>query len=608
MDGEKVKHKRKFWRGLGRGVDLVRRIILNLLFWSLLVFLVLQFMPRRIRVQDNSLLYLMPEGSIVDAVTPAPFSRFFHPQGFPVETSSIELGRAIRAAAEDPQITGMALDLTDLEYASLAVMQDLEGELQYFRDQNKKIYAWAPGYNQYAFYLASQANIIYLDEMGQILLSGFGVYRSYFKKAMDKWQLDMAVFQAGEYKSYVEPYLYDRMSQGVKEENRRWTGNLWNQVLRTISLNRDLTQDELSRWVAAYPDQLERAGGDEAGIALKAGLADVVGTWETFASDMVRVTGFDNSSSSFRSIHWMDYLSTLDENPVFNLRKTVAVITASGEIQSGEGAGWNIGSQALIRQLEKAEKEPSVRAVLLRLDTGGGSAYAAEEIRRKLEIIRRRGIPVVVSMGGVAASGGYWIASESDELWSAPGTITGSIGVFSLIPETDRFLNETLGIEGDGVGTTWMSGQGRFDQPLNTSSRKVFQSGVDNTYSKFLNIVAGNRNLSREELAPLAGGRIWTGEEALEKGLCDKTGTLHDAIQGAAELAGLEEYNVWYVPSAEQSLPQQLLTSLSLIRSGRTLDILTPGFSDLVPGKVYALSPVSDKKYPKLMDNGLNWY
>ena len=425
------KPKRGFFRIFGQTLDIIRKIVLNLIFWSLLVLVVTAFLPVRVKVKEDSLLYLQPQGQIVDTLSvsdyPARLSPFLNRVS---ETSSIDMGLSIRRAAQDERIIGLILDCSQLSSASLAVLQDLEKDLKSFRETGKRIYAWSPSYNQYAYYLASVANLIYVDEMGSVTLSGFGVFRSYFKEGMDKWDLGMAVFQAGGYKSFVEPYMYGKMSQQVKADNRRWTGNLWNQVLSSLEENRSLTANQLKKWIDSYPQELSESSKTEAQLALDGGLIDAMGTWESFSSEMIKVTGYENKNSSFRSVHWMDYLKESEGKLKFPTEKSVAVITASGEIHSGNGSGWTIGSRDLISRLESAEDDRSVRAIVLRLDTGGGSAYASEEVRRTLERLRSRGIPVLISMGGITASGGYWIASESDELWCSPGTLTGSIGGF----------------------------------------------------------------------------------------------------------------------------------------------------------------------------------
>ncbi len=609
MNHKTEKPRKGFFRIIGLSLDMIRRIILNLVFWSLLVIAVLAFLPQRLKIRENTLFYLQPQGQIVDAITVPDYPARISPLlNTIVETSSIEMGQAIRYAADDERITGMVLDCSLVEYASLAVLQDLASDLDYFKKAGKRIYAWAPSYNQYAYYLASEADVVYLDDMGAVTLSGFGVYRSYFRKGMDKWNLEMTVFQAGEFKSFVEPYLYDHMSAGVKKDNIRWTGNLWEQVLQKLSASRAVAEDHLRSWINSYPEMAVSSGKSEAEIAIDGGLVDVRGTWETFSADMIRVTGYDSKNRGFRFVYWFDYLKERKRKIFVNQGKTVAVVTAGGEIHSGEGNSWTIGSSSLIRQLETAEQDKSVRAIVLRLDTGGGSAYAAEEVRRTLERIRNRGITLVVSMGGITASGGYWIACESDELWSAPGTITGSIGVFSMVPETDRFLEEQLGITGDGVGTTWMSGQMRPDQPLNQSSRMVLQAGVESTYQQFLRIVSENRNIPVEELKPLAEGRIWTGREARENGLVDNTGTLNEAVESAARLAHLEDYNTWFVPRSHQSLPDLVSFFLGGIRSvffpSRYRTAFEMSDLRLTPGKIYALSPLSSKKYIFPVDNG----
>jgi len=600
----KERTGRGFFSGLGRFLDILRKTILNLIFWAIVILVVMMFIPPRIRIRENSFLYISPDGVLVDSV-----SRLSYPEGLAPyldtvsETSVIELGQVIRTAAEDERITGAVLDLTYTLYGSPAVLQDLAEDLAYFRAAGKKLFAWAPDYNQSSYYLASLADQIYMDEMGRILLPGYGVYRSYYRQGMDRWDLDMAVFQAGEFKSFVEPYRDDRMSEGVKRDNARWLENLWDQYLTALEANRELAAGTVRAWLAEYPDDLKREGNSEALSALDAGLADTIGTYRDFSSDMIRYTGYDAESEGYRALHWQDYLTLLNRRPRPDKGKSVAVVTARGEIHSGEGTQWTIGSDSLVARLEQAGREPSVRAVVLRLDTGGGSAYASEEIRRALEQLRSDGIAVVVSMGGVTASGGYWIASEADQIWTAPGTVTGSIGVFAMIPQTDRFLEEHLGITGDGVGTTWMSGQGRPDQPLNSASRSVLQSGVDETYDRFLTLVSENRAIPRDELLPLAEGRVWTGSEAVRIGLADHEGTLREAVQAAADLVHLEEYNtLYFIPDGST-----LLEMLASFRGGLPanlseglLNLLYPEIHSreaftLEPGRIYALSQVANR-------------
>ena len=294
-------------------------------------------------------------------------------------------------------------------------------------------------------------------------------------------------------------------------------------------------------------------------------------------------------------INWWDYASLLDKESWNEGEKAVAVLNATGQIHSGQSMPWSIGSDTLEANLDWIASMEDVRALVLRLDTGGGSAFASEMIRRKLVKLKKNGIRVVVSMGGVTASGGYWIASAGDELWTDPGSITGSIGVFSLIPNVSDFAANTLKLRSDGVGTTWMSGQERLDQPMSEKSRKVYQAGVDQSYEQFLSLVAESRSLPQQKLRPYAEGRIWSGLEAVEIGLADKAGTLQQAIASAAELAGLDEYHPFYV----QDEPPTARDYLSRMTGGmvKTLNLREPltalqDLRKLKPGRVYALSGI----------------
>jgi len=503
-------------------------------------------------------------------------------------TPAFRLSRVIRMAGEDERVQGIVFDLSHLDYASMAVLQEIGSDLQFFRSKGKTIYAWADHYNLYSYYIASAADKVFMDSMGSVLLPGFSLYRSYYGKGMNKWNLNMAYFHAGEFKSYGDSYLSSSMSPELKKENSRWINSLWSQYLDEVSRFRGLKPGELKNWIMKYPDQL-KSFPSESQYALSSSIVD--GLKSSSEYDSLVMKNLEKGEKSI--ISYEEYEKILKLSGFSQELRRVCVLTAAGPIQEGESNPWSIGSDTLIRQLDQVLQDHTIRALVLRLDTGGGSAYASELIRRKLQELKKHGISIVVSMGGVTASGGYWIATAGDEIWAAPGSITGSIGVFTMIPQVADFAKETLGITSDGVGTTWMSGQERLDQNLNKSSRTYYQTSVNQTYNQFLHLVSESRGLSISALMPLAEGRVWSGQEAFDSGLADHLGTLNDSIKAAAALAGLENYNIVY--QNEKTLTIRNMID-KFLQGNLRLKSFIPGMNldlpDLIPGRVYALSPL----------------
>ncbi|MDC7235044.1 MAG: signal peptide peptidase SppA, partial [Spirochaetales bacterium] len=546
-------------------------------------------------IPEGSVLMLQPAGIIAEQNESDPLPDWFASlTGEVVETPLLSLSRTIRTAAGDNRISALYIDFSGLQYASLAALQELESDLQFFRSRGKKVIAWSSYYNLYGTYLASAADAVYLDPMGSVSLPGYSVYRTYYGDALERWNIEMAYFHAGDFKSYGEPFIASRMSPGLKAENKRWLDDLWGQYLDSLAHNRGMNPDDIRSWIASYPDMILSLQ-TEAEAALKASLIDGIMTPDELDRELLRQTGVKRAD-----MVWSGDYSPVRENTVPG-RKEVYVLTASGQIHEGESRLNTIGSSTVLNILDTVQADSSIAALVLRLDTGGGSAYASEQIRRKLAELQKKGKKVVVSMGGVTASGGYWIASSADELWTAPGTITGSIGVFTMIPDFSGFARETLNLGSDGVGTTWMSGQGRLDQPLNEESRAVFQTTVNQTYRQFLDLVAHGRSMSVEEIEPLAEGRIWTGLEAADNGLADYTGTLGQAVESAAGLAGLDDYTVRYHRETPLNMGD-LLGSMQgyglkgfLQGTGGFLPAVSEQILSLIPGQVYALSHVANR-------------
>ncbi len=569
--------------------NITRILILNLLFWGILIVLGISVIPRPVNVPEKAVLYVDPAGILTER-NPSEdhISQLLGDvTEQAAETPAFKLSRTLRMAADDQRVGTVVMNFSALDYGSLAVLQELEQDIIHLREKGKTVYVWSEYYNTASWYLAAAADKAYLDPMGMIHLPGFSLYRRYYGEALEHWNVDVEFIHAGEFKSYGEAYTSSSMSDVLKNENRRWLGHLWDQYCRSAASHRNMDSQEIKDWIDAYPDMLSRQGMSDAEAALEGGLIDGILTEKEMEQEVSR------HSEEGTYINWQDYASLLGREASPEGEKAVAVLFATGQIHTGQSMPWSIGSDSMIADLDWIASMENVRALVLRLDTGGGSAFASEMIRRRLVELKKNGVKVVVSMGGVTASGGYWIATAGDEIWCDSGSITGSIGVFSLIPNFTDFSSETLKLHSDGVGTTWMSGQDRLDQPLKERSRQVYQAGVDQTYRQFLTLVSRSRNMAGEKLRPYAEGRIWSGQEAVEIGLADQAGTLQEAIGSAALLADLEDYHPLYIqdqpPSARDYLSRMtggMVKFPGLTESLETMNEL----KDLKPGRIYALS------------------
>jgi len=397
--------------------------------------------------------------------------------------------------------------------------------------------------------------------MGAVFLDGYDRYRMFYKDALDKIAADWHVFRAGEYKSFGEPFTRNNMSEEDKQSSKVWLDALWGEYLAGASAARGLEAAELQDYVSGFVDSLRQADGDLGLLAVESGLVDALMPRPGFVQRMQELVGEDEDGESYRQVHYLDYLDSLDmsEKVSFDGDK-VGIIVASGSIVGGEQPPGVIGSESMARLIRRAREDEAVKAVVLRIDSGGGSSLASEFIREELGRLQQAGKPLVVSMSSVAASGGYWIAMSADEIWASSSTLTGSIGVVAMFPTFPGTL-EKLGLRVDGVGTTQFSGTFRPDRPLTQPAREVFQLMVNGGYRDFVNNVAEARNMDPERVDELGRGRVWTGAQAMEAGLVDRLGGLQDAVDSAAALAGLSDYRSVYIEQ-EIDPSQRLLISL----------------------------------------------
>jgi protease-4 len=546
-------------------------------------------------VPDGAALVLKPEGTIVEQLSGGdPFQRLIAEQAgagaMAKETLLKDLVDAIRAAKDDKRIKVLYLDLNDLSAAGLTKLRDLGRALAEFRTSGKKVVAYADNYMQTEYYLAAHADEVYLHPQGMLLLEGFGRWRNYYKDGLDRLGVEVHVFRVGEYKSYAEPYLRNDMSPEAREMSLDVYGDLWRDYLGDVARARKLKPEDLSALIDGLPERLQARGGDLAKLALDARLVDKLASRDEVRRRLIELVGEDKDKKSFKQVAWKDFLaSRAGDRSGSGRGDAVAVIVAKGDILDGSQPAGSIGGDSTARLIRRAREDSSVKAVVLRVDSPGGSAFASEIIRRECELTRGAGKPVVVSMGSVAASGGYWISTASDEIWAQPETITGSIGIFGLFPTMDKPLAKYLGVHTDGVGTTRFTDAIRPDRPLDPAVAQMFQSFIDHGYDEFLARVAQARKMTKEQVNRIARGRIWSGEDAKGIGLVDQLGNLEQAVESAAKRAKLAKgYRVWYVE--KEKTFRERLTGMLTSAAVRVAEDVGPSASAPLSSPAQALS------------------
>jgi protease-4 len=569
---------RSFFSGLWRGLDALRKVLqllVLLVIFGVLVGVLRGSVPH---IPSKAALLVAPEGQLVEQLTGEPVERAVQElRGEEhAETLVWDLTDAIRVAASDPRIQVLALDLEKFEGGTQPTLAELASALREFRASGKKVIAYGTELTQERYYLAAQADEIYLDPMGFVLVEGYDRYRTYLKDALDKLAVDINVFRVGAFKSAVETYTRTSMSAEDREESRAYLGALWGSYQEAITRARKLPPDALAKYVDSLAKSVPAANGDAARVALEAGLVTAVKTRLDAETRLVGLVGQDDSNGSFRSVSAEDYLRYARAQKKLHAegKPRVGVIVAEGEILDGDQPPGTVGGDSTARLIRAARLDKDVKAVVLRVNSPGGSVMASEEIYRELQALRAAGKPLVVSMSGYAASGGYYISAPADEIWASPATITGSIGIFAIIPTVDRTL-EKIGVSVDGVGTTALSGQLRLDRPLGQEARALLQSEVSRGYDEFLERVSSGRNKTREQIDTIAQGRVWAGADARRLGLVDQLGSFNDAVKAAARRAKLSDYAAEFI-EPDLTWAQQLALQLKS-RLGSLLMRASPG-------------------------------
>ena len=562
---------RSFFSGLWRGLDGLRKalhLILLLVIFGVLVGVLRGSVPR---IPSKAALLLVPEGALVEQLSGDPVERALQETRGDThrETLLWDLTDSIRAAASDPRIPAIALDLEKFEGGTQPTLEELAAALREFRASGKKVIAYGAELTQERYYLASQADEVLLDPIGFVLIDGYDRYRMYLKDALDKLGVEINVFRVGAFKSAVETFTRTNMSPEDREESRAYLSALWSSYQGSVTRARKLQPDALAQYVGTLSKAVPAANGDAARVALQAGLVSALKTRLEFEQRLVALVGKDDNNGSFKAVSLDDYVRYAHAQKKLKAdgKPHVGVIVAAGEILDGEQPPGTIGGESLARLIRQARTDKDVKALVLRVDSPGGSVLASEQIYRELVALRGAGKPLVVSMSGYAASGGYYISAPADEILASPATITGSIGIFAIIPTVDRTLGK-VGVSVDGVGTTPLSGQLRLDRPLGEEARTLLQSTVSRGYDEFLERVASGRKKTRDEVDKVAQGHVWSGSDAHRLGLVDQLGSFSDATRAAARRAKVTDYAVEFIEPEltwAQALAMQLRSHIAAL-------------------------------------------
>ncbi|MBF4186708.1 signal peptide peptidase SppA [Serratia ureilytica] len=464
------------------------------------------------------------------------------------ENSLFDVVDSIRKAKDDKNITGMVLQLNDFVGADQPSLRYIGKALREFRDSGKPIFAIGDSYNQTQYYLASYANKVYLSPQGAVDLHGFATNNLYYKSLLDMLKVTTNIFRVGTYKSAVEPLIRDDMSPAAREADSRWIGGLWQNYLETVAANRQLTPQQLFPGAAGVLSGLQAAGGDTARYALDNKLVDELASRTAIENQLVKTFGWDKQVNDFNAISIYDYQPKSDANQ----GGKIAVVFANGAIMDGPQTPGNVGGDTTAAELRQARLDPAVKAVVFRVNSPGGSVSASEVIRSELAAVRAAGKPVVVSMGGMAASGGYWVSTPADYIIASPSTLTGSIGIFGIINTYEKTL-DTLGVHTDGVATSPLADIA-VTKALPQEFSQMMQLNIENGYKNFLDLVAKSRKMTPQQVDQIAQGHVWLGSDAKANGLVDQLGDFDDAVKKAAELAKLQQWQLdWFVDTPSLS-------------------------------------------------------
>ncbi|MDR2926507.1 MAG: signal peptide peptidase SppA [Azoarcus sp.] len=535
-------------------IDGTRRVATNLVLLVVVALIVAAIVhPGPTVPSGGAALIVRPAGALVEQATFDPALSFFSNEQ-QRETPLPDLLEAIRAARVDTRIKLLVLETDDISEAGLAQLGELRAAIADFKAAGKPVLARGEHFSQGQYYLASIADEVHLSTDGFLLLQGLARFPTYFRGALDKLGIKMHLFRAGEYKSFGEPFTRRDMSEEDRAASRTLLNGLWSRIRNEISISRKLELKQFDRYVLNHLDMLKAAKGDPAATAKAAGLVDQLSTRNQWRARIKERLEDNSADKDFRHIDANAYLTSIRRDQPHHPAQ-IAVLVAQGSIVDGEQPPGNVGGDSFARLIREARENQQVKALVIRIDSPGGSAWASEVIRQELELTRNAGKPVIASMSSLAASGGYWIAAGADEIIAEPATLTGSIGVFGMFPEFSEPLG-ALGLSVDGVATAPLAGAFDPRRPLDPAAGEAMQLSIEHTYRQFLGIVAKARKMEPAAVDKIAQGRVWSGQEAVGLGLVDRMGGLDAALATAAGRAGLKDYSaVW----PTQSVPPMRL-------------------------------------------------
>ena len=576
-------------------------LTLNSIFLMMVVFIIISIFSsifsNNLIDPEGKALVINPSGPIVEQVSgPSdPFQTLITGQ----QSSELYVGdllEVLEAASNDERIKDLVLRLDNISGTGQAVLFDVGLALKNVKESGKRIIAIGDDYSESGFYLASFADEIIMNPEGWILLDGFDRSKMYYKSFLDKLKISVNVIRVGTFKSAVEPYLRDDMSDAAKKANLAYLDVLWASWVDVVSTNRSLTPESIQYLVDNADELVKKSKKGTAEAFLNYGMIDKLLTRTEQREYMVELFGESETKESFNKISGGSYYQVLqDEKKTKSSENKIAVVVARGTIMDGDQPPGTIGGDSTSRLIKNAHEDEAVKAIVLRVDSGGGGVFASEVIRQELLKAQEKGIKVIASMGNVAASGGYWISTNADEIWASHNTITGSIGIFGLLPTVDKSL-ENIGINTDGVSTGKLDASGDPTKGLSPMFKNIIQAEIEHGYDKFITLVSESRGIDKKQVDNIAQGRVWAGETALELGLVDQLGNIKDAINRAAELAEIDSYETYY-PSEPLDWKQQLLSSIFSISGGIIPQSILDNF--FVKSSLKTLSEIESFNDPK---------
>ncbi|WOI35963.1 signal peptide peptidase SppA [Alteromonas sp. CI.11.F.A3] len=541
--------------GLWTVLNFTRKLFFNVIFLVIFVGIIIAITSQeddQLTVKANSALLLTLNGQLViEKETVDPFEQFLQDaMGSEPDNPEVlvrDVVKVIENAKQDRRIKALVLDLQGLSGGGLDKLRTVARAINDFKTSEKPVYAIGDYYTKEQYYLAAHANQVYLNPMGSLLLDGYGRYGMYFKDFLEKLKVTTHIFRVGTYKSAVEPLIRNDMSEAAKEAERKWLDGYWQQYKEDVAAARGIPLSNFDETLEGLLAKFEQAGGDFANYALQNNWVDALKTREDVRVELTDLVGENEDNHGVNVTHFNTYLKVVNP-PLPSINSDidqVAIVVAKGTILNGNQKAGTIGGDSTARLLRKARLDENVKAVVLQIDSPGGSTLGSEIIRQEVLELKNAGKPVVVSMSTYAASGGYWIAANADRIFASPSTITGSIGVFGMFMTYENSL-DYLGIHSDGVGSNELAGFSAV-RPLAPEFGQILQRNVETSYGNFLSLVSNARDMTVDEVDDVAQGRVWIGTDALELGLVDELGTLEDAVNAAAEFAALDNYDTFYV-------------------------------------------------------------